>query len=171
MHMSVRENLTLPLLAPLRTRAGRVGARDERAETERWIADVGVYPPHPEREMSALSGGNQQKVVLAKWLRTRPRVLLLDEPTQGVDVAAKAVIYQLVADAAAAGAAVLICSSETRELVALCHRVLVLRDGREACALDRASLTEERLVRESLGLPAIASRELFALAPDRGAAR
>lgn len=162
--MTVRENLTLPHLSPLRTRAGRVGRSREQVDVAGWISAVGVHPADPERELAALSGGNQQKVMLARWLRTRPRVLLLDEPTQGVDVAAKAVIHRLVIDAAAGGAAVLICSSETRELVALCHRVLVLRDGRCVSELDHESLTEERLVRESLDLPVATPGDLFELA-------
>jgi ABC-type sugar transport system ATPase subunit len=152
MDMNVRENLTLPLMGPLRRRFGRLDGKAERGETHRWTRTVGLRPPDPERPLRLLSGGNQQKVVLAKWLRTEPRVLLLDEPTQGVDVGAKAAIYELIVGAREAGAGVLICSSETKELVALCDRVLVLQQGRLACEVMRDSLTEERLVREELGL-------------------
>jgi flagellar motor protein MotB len=98
-----------------------------------------------------LSGGNQQKAVLARWLRTEPRVLLLDEPTQGVDVGAKAAIYQQIAEAAREGMAVLIASSDAEELVHLCDRVLVLRAGMVSAELAGANLTEERLVAETLG--------------------
>ena len=119
-----------------------------------------MRPPDAERPLLNFSGGNQQKVVLAKWLRTKPKVLLLDEPTQGVDVGAKAAIYELVAQAAKGGAAVLVSSSETKELAAICDRVLVLRDGVVVAEIDRAALTEARLVRESLGLSGEDAAEL-----------
>jgi ABC-type sugar transport system ATPase subunit len=152
MEMSVRENLTLPLMRPLRRAVGRLDGRAERAETRSWMATVGLRPPHPEQRLKLFSGGNQQKVVLAKWLRIRPRVLLLDEPTQGVDVGAKAAIYELILAARRDGAGVLLCSSDTKELVSLCDRVLVLREGRVASEIPRESLTEERLVRDELEL-------------------
>lgn len=152
MEMSVRENLTLPLLRPLRRSFGRLDRRAERAQTRTWMRTVGLRPAHPEQPLKLFSGGNQQKVVLAKWLRVRPRVLLLDEPTQGVDVGAKAAIYALVLAARRAGTGVLLCSSDTKELVSLCDRVLVLKDGRVVSEVPRESLTEERLVRDELGL-------------------
>jgi ABC-type sugar transport system ATPase subunit len=152
MEMSVRENLTLPLMRPLRRAAGRLDGRAERAEARRWMSTVGLRPPRPEQRLKLFSGGNQQKVVLAKWLRIRPRVLLLDEPTQGVDVGAKAAIYELILAARRDGAGVLLCSSDTKELVSLCDRVLVLREGRVASEVPRESLTEERLVRDELEL-------------------
>jgi ABC-type sugar transport system ATPase subunit/ribose/xylose/arabinose/galactoside ABC-type transport system permease subunit len=154
MEMSVRENLTLPLMRPLRRGLGWLDGRAERAETRSWMATVGLRPPNPEQRLKLFSGGNQQKVVLAKWLRVRPRVLLLDEPTQGVDVGAKAAIYELIVAARRDGAAVLLCSSDTKELVSLCDRVLVLRQGRVASEIPRESLTEERLVRDELELQA-----------------
>src|SRR4051794_2281854 len=124
MDFSVRENLTLPGLARLRRAMWRLDAGAERRETEDWIDRVGLRPPTPERPLKLFSGGNQQKVVLAKWLRNEPKVLLLDEPTQGVDVGAKAAIYQLVSAAARDGAGVLVSSSDTKELTMLCDRVI-----------------------------------------------
>jgi ribose transport system ATP-binding protein len=166
MTMSVRENLTLPLLRPLRRAFGRLDGRAERAEAHRWVAEVGLRPPEPERRLELFSGGNQQKVVLAKWLRNQPRVLLLDEPTQGVDVGAQASIYELVRSAADRGAAVLVTSSDTKELSMLCDRVLVLRDGRLVGEVPRRDLSEARLVLESLGLDDAASQELFGHTPE-----
>jgi ABC-type sugar transport system ATPase subunit len=154
MQMSVRENLTLPMLWPLRRSAGYIDTRAERAETNQWVRTVSLRPADPERVMNLLSGGNQQKVVLAKWLRTRPRVLVLDEPTQGVDVGAKAAVYELIVAAARMGSAILICSSDTKELVLLCNRVLVLQDGVVGTEVQREHLTEARLVRDELGLEA-----------------
>jgi ribose transport system ATP-binding protein len=151
MPMNVRENLTLPRLDPLRRPGGRLDGRRERREAARWIGEVELRPDDPECPMPQLSGGNQQKVVLAKWLRTEPKVLLLDEPTQGVDVGARAAIYGLVRRAADAGAGVLLCSSEMKELASNCDRVLVLVDGQLAVEIARAELTEARLVRASLG--------------------
>ncbi|HUA05544.1 MAG TPA: sugar ABC transporter ATP-binding protein [Solirubrobacteraceae bacterium] len=152
MEMNVRENLTLPLLRPLRRAMGRLDERAERSETREWMATVGLRPPNPNQRLKLFSGGNQQKVVLAKWLRTRPRVLLLDEPTQGVDVGAKAAIYELILAAARSGTGVLVCSSDTKELVALCDRVLVLDKGRIISDIGRRDLNESRLVRAELGL-------------------
>ncbi|MBJ7595067.1 MAG: sugar ABC transporter ATP-binding protein [Candidatus Dormibacteraeota bacterium] len=151
MEMNVRENLTLPLMRPLRRRFGRLDGRAERAETRYWMHTVNLLPPNPDQPLKLFSGGNQQKVVLAKWLRVRPRVLLLDEPTQGVDVGAKAAIYELILAARQAGAGVLLCSSDTEELVLLCDRVLVLRDGRVASEVPRESLSEARLVQAEVG--------------------
>ncbi|MDL4818621.1 sugar ABC transporter ATP-binding protein [Actinomadura opuntiae] len=158
MEMSVRENLTLPLMRPLRRSFGRLDRRTERAQTRSWMRTVGLRPPHPEQPLKLFSGGNQQKVVLAKWLRVRPRVLLLDEPTQGVDVGAKAAIYELVLAARRDGTGVLLCSSDSKELVSLCDRVLVLKDGRVVSEVPQEALTEERLVREELGLQTVDAR-------------
>jgi ABC-type sugar transport system ATPase subunit len=157
MTMTARENLTLPGMHTVRRAFGRLSTRLERAEARTWADVVQLHPPDPDRPLMEFSGGNQQKVVLAKWLRTEPRVLLLDEPTQGVDVGAKAAIYELIARAAEGGAAVLVSSSDTKELALLCHRVLVLRDGRISSQIDRRALTEERLVQETLSTSATAA--------------
>ncbi|WCB91769.1 Ribose import ATP-binding protein RbsA [Baekduia alba] len=152
MTVSARENLTLPMLGPLRRAFGRLDRAAERREAREWVDRVGLHPPVAERALGLFSGGNQQKFVMAKWLRTGPRTLLLDEPTQGVDVGAKAAIYGLIDEVAESGAGVLVSSSDVKELMTLCDRVLVLRDGRVAAELDRWQLTEARLVSESLGL-------------------
>jgi ribose transport system ATP-binding protein len=152
MKMSARENMTLPRLASLRRRlSGSIDQRAERREVGRWIDTVAVRPAEPERALELFSGGNQQKIVLAKWLRNEPKVLLLDEPTQGVDVGAKAGIFELIANAAVAGAGVLVCSSDAKELALICDRVLVMRDGAAVAELRRAELSEAELVRASLG--------------------
>jgi ribose transport system ATP-binding protein len=152
MPMRVRENLTLPDLFRLRRRFGRLDRSAERREVDEWVERVALRPAEPERPLELFSGGNQQKVVLAKWLRNDPRVLLLDEPTQGVDVGAKTSIYDLVLGAAERGAAVLMASSDSAELALVCDRVVVMRDGRAAAEVRGSDLTEERLVIESLGL-------------------
>jgi ribose transport system ATP-binding protein len=144
---TARENLTLPGLRSLRGRLGNVLQRRERAEVDDWMARVRVLPAgFAEQKFELFSGGNQQKIVLAKWLRLDPRVLLLDEPTQGVDAGAQAEIYELLLTAARTGTAVVVSSSDTKELSALCDRVLVLRDGRVVEEFDRDHLSESALV-------------------------
>lgn len=161
MSISARENITLPSLKAVQGRLGLINRRAEDRDVREWVSRVELAPAEPERVMELFSGGNQQKVVLAKWLRNRPRVLLLDEPTQGVDVGAKSAIYRLVRGAADAGAGVLVSSSDTAELSLICDRVIVLRDRRVASAIDGDNATEARLVAESLGIEERTADELF----------
>ncbi len=144
---SVRENMMLPSLASF-MKGIRYDASGERAEAQAWVERVDVRPPRPESLLSTLSGGNQQKAVLARWLRRSPTLFILDEPTQGVDVGAKASIYQLLLDAADSGAGVVIVSSDTEELANVCDRVIVLRDGEVAIELAGTQLTEDALVQQ-----------------------
>jgi ABC-type sugar transport system ATPase subunit len=152
MTLSMRENLTLPRLGPLKRGLGWISRRAELDDVGEWIVSTEIRPPDPSRQLEKFSGGNQQKVVLAKTLRTEPDVLLLDEPTQGVDVGAKAAIYELIAGAARQGCAVLVCSSDPKELRILCDRVLVMRDGHVVSCLDREQVSEGRMVEESVGI-------------------
>ncbi len=112
---------------------------------EQAVERFSVKTPSTESPVAALSGGNQQKVVLAKWLRTHPTVLLLDEPTQGVDVAAQADLHRLLLEAADNGTAILVCSSDELELSAICDRVVVMSQGRVKAELSRAEATAERI--------------------------
>ncbi len=104
-----------------------------------------------DQQVLTLSGGNQQKVVLGKFLALEPRVLLLDEPTRGVDVSTKSQIYGLIRDQAAAGVSVLVVSSELAELIGICDRIVVLHEGRVAGSVDRGAATEEQLLRVCYG--------------------
>jgi ribose transport system ATP-binding protein len=126
--LSVRENITLAGLAPF-WRRGKLRRKAEDAEVGTWIAAVDLRPSDPERQIATLSGGNQQKALLARALRLKPSVLILDEPTQGIDVGAKSAIYTLLSEAAAQGTAVLLCTAEPEDLPKVCHRVLVMREG------------------------------------------
>jgi ribose transport system ATP-binding protein len=148
--LSVRENLVLSDVGRHATRLGALRRGAERAESGRWIASLDVRPAEPDAPFMSLSGGNQQKIVLAKWLRVRPRVLLLDEPTQGVDVHARAIIHRLAREAASDGAAVVIASSDDGELCECCDRVLVVRDGRIAGELRRDEINSRALARLQL---------------------
>lgn len=155
--LTARENITLPELGSLRNRFGSINSKKERAHTSTLIKQFGVRPPRLEQKFSQFSGGNQQKIVFAKWLRNRPRVLLLEEPTQGVDIGAKQAIYSAIEASAREGAAVLVCSSDAKELVRLCDRVLVLRNGRIAAELSGDRLTETQLVLAGYGLAGTAA--------------
>jgi ribose transport system ATP-binding protein len=153
--LTVRENFVLGDLKRHSGVAAHLSKTEERAEVRDWIKELDVRPPRPEAVFDSLSGGNQQKVVLAKWLRMKPRVILLDEPTQGVDVQAKATIHALARKAAAEGAAVVIASSDDPELCDTCDRVLVMRDGHFVGELTRADLNPERISTIQLGGAAV----------------
>lgn len=144
------QHIPLPRLGPVQ-RGIRLDGGAARRTAREWAERLDVQPMLLDRRMEKFSGGNQQKAVLARWLRTEPVVLLLDEPTQGVDVGAKAAIYQHVREAADDGMAVLVASSDAEELVHLCDRVLVFRSGNVAVELRGNTLTEDRLVAETLG--------------------
>jgi ribose transport system ATP-binding protein len=143
--LSATDNLTLSDLRPAWA-GGRLIRRRQWTEATKWFTDLDVRPRDGIRQLlSSFSGGNQQKILLGKWLRLTPKVLLLDEPTQGVDIAAKAEIHRLIAAAAREGAAVLVASTDIEELGTLCSRVLILRQGRIA----------EELTGSSVGVPNI----------------
>ncbi len=141
---SVEENIVLPRLGPL-VRGGKISGRLQRRQSTDWIEQLDIRPADPRKAFLNLSGGNQQKVVLAKCLRLAPDVLLLDEPTQGVDVGAKVALYTIVADRAAEGLAVLVSSGDSEELARLCHRVVVLVNGEVVQEISGADLTPEAI--------------------------
>ncbi|HEY6494377.1 MAG TPA: sugar ABC transporter ATP-binding protein, partial [Trebonia sp.] len=152
MGLTARENLTLVNLKPFWHR-GLLSLRGERAEAATWFSQLQVRPRDgSERRLETFSGGNQQKILFAKWLRQTPPVLLLDEPTQGVDVGARAALHQLIISAAAGGMAVVISSSDADELEAVCHRVLIMRDRRIAAELSGTDATSSNISRECLGV-------------------
>lgn len=142
---TVRENVSLPVVWK-HFANGILRQNRERAEIGDLLRTFLVRPPETEIPLGILSGGNQQKALLAKWLQIRPNVLLLHDPTQGIDVGAKKEIFVQIENAAARGAAVLISSTEYEDLAHLCHRVLVFRDGEVSAELKGASLSEETIV-------------------------
>jgi ribose transport system ATP-binding protein len=151
MDLSARENLSICSLRPF-WRAPLLRRAAERAEARLWFERLSVRPAGAtESPLANFSGGNQQKILFAKWLRLCPKVFLLDEPTQGVDVGAKAELHRQLLDAARGGSTILVSSSDLEELVALCHRVLVLRAGRVVAELDRSSVTTVNITHASLG--------------------
>jgi len=145
LRLTVAENL-LSAIIPRLCRAGvYTGARDT-AIVGRWLGSLHILPPDPEREMATLSGGNQQKALLGKWLATDPQVLILDEPTRGVDIGAKAVIHRAIAEVADRGKCVILISSDLPELVGLSDRVMVMRRGRFIGELSGSECTEEAVL-------------------------
>jgi ABC-type sugar transport system ATPase subunit len=142
---SLVENVTLPHLGDVST-AGVISHRTEAARTGELITQLDVRTRSNRAPVSSLSGGNQQKVLFARWLFHRPRVFIADEPTRGVDVAAKRAIYELIKSLAAQGIAVLLISSEHEEILGLAHRVLVMRAGRIVAEFDGDSMSEEAVL-------------------------
>jgi len=157
--LSVRENLTLTDLKRHSGHTWLLNRSAERAEVAEWIQQLNVRPPRRDAIYATLSGGNQQKVVLAKWLRRKPRVLLLDEPTQGVDVHAKATIHAPAREIAAQGAVVVIASSDDTELCDTCDRVLVMRDGAIVAEVAGDRLTPAELGRLQLEAGIVLNQE------------
>jgi ribose transport system ATP-binding protein len=148
--LSVADNVTIPVIG--------IGLRRwllNRGELFRTAAALGeqfdVRPPDPRLAMSNLSGGNQQKVLLAKWFQRSPRLVLLDEPTQGVDVGARQTVFRHIANAASAGATVLCASSDYGQLAAICSRVLIFSGGRIVATLVGSEITKEAIAERSLG--------------------
>jgi ribose transport system ATP-binding protein len=142
---TVVENLTLPVVGSF-YRGGRLRHREERERGSETLTAFDVRPPEPNRKFATLSGGNQQKVLLAKWFMTKPRVFLLNEPTQGVDVGARKRIFAEIADAASRGVAFVLASAEYEDLAHLCDRVFVFSHGRVSAELHGDGLTPERLL-------------------------
>jgi len=150
MTSTLRENITV-VRPGTHWRGGILRKSAERSDVARWLERLDVRPRKPEFTMADLSGGNQQKVVLARWLRLEPKVLVLDEPTQGVDVGAKSDIHTLIDEAAAQGTAVLVASTDHEELVRLCHRVLVMRRGRIAEEISGGRMDHDVITAATIG--------------------
>jgi ribose transport system ATP-binding protein len=146
---SVRENLTLTTLGEYFFR-GLLRSGRERERVAAVVEAFDVRPPDAGRALGTLSGGNQQKVIVGKWFETRPSVLLLHEPVRGVDVGARAQIFRVIEEAAAAGAGVLIATAEYEDLVHLCDRVVVFGNGRVVSELRAGNLSLERIGQEAL---------------------
>jgi D-xylose transport system ATP-binding protein len=143
--MDIRENTTLAALDSL-SRNGVLDRNREIKESESYVRRLGIKTPSVEKNVGMLSGGNQQKVALAKWMLCSPSVLILDEPTRGIDVGAKYEIYTIINDLADAGVCVLVISSELPEVIGLCDRILVMSAGRIAGECSHESATQEAVM-------------------------
>ena len=147
---NVRENISLPNLESFSSAKLINFSKESKAALEACKA-INIKTPTPEMRAANLSGGNQQKVVLAKWLTFRPRVLIFDEPTRGIDVGAKAEIYELIRGLAAKGVSVIVISSEMEEVLGISDRIAVMHEGRLTGILNRADFSEEAVMRLATG--------------------
>lgn len=144
-HMSVRENMTIAIL-PKISKCGVVNAGKQNRIVDQYIQSLSIKTPGAEQQIRNLSGGNQQKVLLARWLCMNPELIILDEPTRGIDVGAKAEIEALIQEIAGRGIGVLLISSELEELVRNCHRIVVMRDGMNAGVLQGEEISEDYIM-------------------------
>jgi rhamnose transport system ATP-binding protein len=149
--MTIGQNTAMAVLPQL-TPAGFLRPRAERALARRFMEQLRIKAVSPAQVVRSLSGGNQQKVVLSKWLAANPRILILDEPTHGVDVATKADVHRTISQLAGQGISILLISSELPEILGMSDRVLVMREGRLVAELDRREATQERVVEAAAGM-------------------
>ncbi|MCU1586107.1 MAG: D-xylose transporter ATP-binding protein [Microbacteriaceae bacterium] len=154
MDLSVARNATLTLRTQL-ARFGLINAKEERKAAEEWTTRLQVKTGSQDLAVSTLSGGNQQKVVIAKWLATNPKLLIVDEPTRGIDVGTKAEVHRLISELAVRGIAVLMISSELPEVLGMADTVLVMHEGRISAALDRSEATAEIVMHAASASPEI----------------
>ncbi len=145
-NMNVRDNINVSLLDQHSNRFGVVDTKAEDEAAERGIRDFKIRTPNAEKKIVELSGGNQQKCIVARWMSTNPRVLILDEPTKGIDVGAKSEFYQMICDFAKQGLGVILISSELPEVIGLSDRIIVMRGRKIVGEVMREEATEERLL-------------------------
>jgi ABC-type sugar transport system ATPase subunit len=149
---SVAFNMTIASLQTISARlSGVIDAARERALVEKYVAELGIKTPDIDTAVASLSGGNQQKIILGRWLNARPKILVLDEPTRGVDIGAKVEIYRLLDRLAADGVAIIIISSELPEVIGMSDRILVMSEGAIVSEFSRAEATREAIMEFATG--------------------
>jgi rhamnose transport system ATP-binding protein len=151
MSMSIATNITLPTLKRYTNKLGLIRRGRERETAEKFKDRLSIRTPSIQLEAGKLSGGNQQKVVLSKWLNTQPRLLILDEPTRGIDVGAKAEVHQIINELAQEGMAIIMISSDLPEVLAMSDRILVMREGQQMGIFDRQEATQEKVMTAAMG--------------------
>ncbi|HCB48481.1 MAG TPA: D-xylose ABC transporter ATP-binding protein, partial [Chloroflexi bacterium] len=150
MPMSVIKNMTLAVLERL-SRNGWLRESLEEEAAQEYVKKLNIVLRDPSQPVRELSGGNQQKVVLSRWLMTKPKVMLLDEPTRGIDIGAKAEVHRLMSELAAQGIAILMISSELPEILAMSDRIIVMREGRISGRFDKDEATAESVIAAAAG--------------------
>ena len=151
MTMSMVANVTLPTLTSYLNPLGLIKRRAEVSTAEEFRKRLSIRTPSVQADVERLSGGNQQKVMLSKWLNAGPKLLILDEPTRGIDVGAKAEVHQMISDLAARGLGVILISSDLPEVLAMSDRILVMREGRQMGVFEHADATEESVMTAAMG--------------------
>lgn len=149
---SVTENISLANLPGISNRLRFVNSREEKKEVVETITNLRIKVANPAQVMSSLSGGNQQKAIIGKWLLTKPKIFILDEPTRGIDVGSKSEIHQLVSNLAASGIAVIIISSELPEVEGMADRIITIKDGRIVGEFVKGEVDSETIIRHAFGL-------------------
>jgi len=149
--MAISSNISLPKLKSYTNRAGLIQPTQESQISEQYRQRLSIRTPNVQLAVGKLSGGNQQKVVLSKWLNTKPRLLILDEPTRGIDVGAKEEVHRLINDLAQQGIAILMISSDLPEVLAMSDRILVMREGRQMGIFSRNEANQERIMTAAMG--------------------
>jgi rhamnose transport system ATP-binding protein len=151
MPMSIITNISLPMLREYLTGLGLIKRNAEVATAEQYRQRLSIRTASVAVEVGKLSGGNQQKVMLSKWLNTHPQLLILDEPTRGIDVGAKAEVHHIINDLAAQGLGIILISSDLPEVLAMSDRILVMREGRQMGIFTRAEATQEKVLTAMMG--------------------
>jgi rhamnose transport system ATP-binding protein len=149
--MSIASNVSLPMLRRYLTPLGLIMRGAEVATAEQYRQRLAIRAPSVQVEAGKLSGGNQQKVMLSKWLNTKPQLLILDEPTRGIDVGAKAEVHQIINELAGQGLGIILISSDLPEVLAMSDRILVMREGRQMGVFSRAQATQETVMTAAMG--------------------
>ena len=149
--MSITANITLPKLRDYLNRLGIISSKAEQKTAEDYRQRLSIRTSSIWQEAGKLSGGNQQKVVLSKWLNTNPRLLILDEPTRGIDVGAKAEVHHIVNELAGEGMGIILISSDLPEVLAMSDRILVMREGRQMGIFSREEATQEVIIQAAMG--------------------
>ena len=149
--LPIFQNVTLPSLAKT-SRMGFLRLAEEFRLAREFTQRLDLRAASLDQDVGLLSGGNQQKVVIAKWLATQPRVIILDEPTKGIDIGSKAAVHDFMSELAGQGLAVIMVSSEIPEVLGMSDRVIVMREGRIAAEFSGAQMTPENLVRAAAGI-------------------
>jgi ABC-type sugar transport system ATPase subunit len=150
MDFSIAANMTLPIVQQV-SKIGGVDRQRERSIATNYSQQLRIRSTGIQQLVKALSGGNQQKVVLAKWLITNPSILILDEPTRGIDIGAKAEVHRIISELATKGLAIILISSELPEVLAMSDRVLVMHEGRVSGVFDREEANQERVMFAATG--------------------
>lgn len=147
---TIESNITLPVLGKYTNKIGIINRREQKQSANQWIEMLDVRPADPDMLAMQLSGGNQQKVVLAKWISTKAKILIVDEPTNGVDIGAKSEIHQILRKLAKEGTTVIVISSELPEILSISDRIMVMRRGKIAGIIDNNEVTQEMIMSKAV---------------------
>lgn len=145
------DNIVLPSLDKYKNRLNYISIKKEKESVRRYMKEVDVRPQEPDKLAQYFSGGNQQKIVVSKWLSSKAQLFIFDEPTRGIDVGARVEIYKLISSLSAAGNGILIFSSEISEIIGMCHKIIVMKKGDVVSVVNSSEANIEGIVRDQIG--------------------